>query len=328
MRRRAFISLIGGAATVAWPVAAHAQQPAMPVVGFLHSASAEPNASLVKAFRKGLFDAGWVEGQNATIEFRWAEGQDARLPELAADLVRRKVSVIATPGSTPAALAAKAATTTIPIVFASGADPVAVGLVGSLNRPGGNVTGIGFESVEIAGKAFELLHELLPNATRITALINPTSTFSGAIRKKIQASAAALGLQLDVLNANSDSEIDNAFASVAQQPGASIMIGPDPFYTSRRAQIVSLAARYTVPAMYVVREFVEGGGLISYGPDLTNAYREAGTYTGRVLKGDKPAELPVMLPTKFDMVINLKTAKLLGITVPDKLLALADEVIE
>jgi putative ABC transport system substrate-binding protein len=328
MRRRAFISLIGGAATVAWPVAAHAQQPAMPVVGFLHSASAEPNASLVKAFRKGLFDAGWVEGQNATIEFRWAEGQDARLPELAADLVRRKVSVIATPGSTPAALAAKAATTTIPIVFASGADPVAVGLVGSLNRPGGNVTGIGFESVEIAGKAFELLHELLPNATRITALINPTSTFSGAIRKKIQASAAALGLQLDVLNANSDSEIDNAFASVAQQPGAPIMIGPDPFYTSRRAQIVSLAARYTVPAMYVVREFVEGGGLISYGPDLTNAYREAGTYTGRVLKGDKPAELPVMLPTKFDMVINLKTAKLLGITVPDKLLALADEVIE
>jgi putative ABC transport system substrate-binding protein len=326
MRRREFIALIGGAAV--WPLAARAQQPAMPVVGFLHSASAEPNASLVKAFRKGLFDAGWVEGRNVTIEFRWAEGQDARLPELAADLVRRKVSVIATPGSTPAALAAKAATTTIPIVFASGADPVAVGLVGSLNRPGGNITGIGFETVEIAGKAFELLHELLPNATRITALINPSSTFSGAIRKKIQASAAALGLQLDVLNANSDSEIDNAFASVAQQSGAPIMIGPDPFYTSRRAHIVSLAARYTVPAMYVVREFVEGGGLISYGPDLTNAYREAGTYTGRVLKGEKPAELPVMLPTKFDMVINLKTAKLLGITVPDKLLALADEVIE
>jgi putative ABC transport system substrate-binding protein len=327
MRRRQFIALLGSTA-FAWPFAADAQQPALPVVGFLHSASAEPNASLVKAFRKGLFDAGWVDGQNVTIEFRWAEGQDARLPELAADLVRRKVSVIATPGSTPAALAAKAATTTIPIVFASGADPVAVGLVGSLNRPGGNVTGIGFESVEIAGKAFELLHELLPNATRITALINPNSTFSEAVRKKIQASAAALRLQLDVLNASSDSEIDNAFARIAQQPGAPIMIGPDPFYTSRRARIVSLAARYTIPAMYVVREFVEGGGLISYGPDLTNAYREAGTYTGRVLKGEKPTDLPVVLPTKFDMVINLKTAKLLGITVPDKLLALADEVIE
>jgi putative ABC transport system substrate-binding protein len=324
MRRREFIALLGSA--VAWPIALHAQQQ-MPAIGFLHSAAAEPNADMVKAFRKGLFDTGFVEGQNVTIEFRWANNQSDQLPELAADLVHHNVKVIATPGSTPAALAAKATTTTIPIVFATGADPVGVGLVASLNHPGNNITGIGFETVEITGKAFELLHELLPKA-HITLLIYPNSAFSEAATKKIQGSAASLGIQVDLLNASTDSELDAAFASVARQAGSAIMLGPDPSYTSRRVQIVSLAARYAVPAMYIAREFTEAGGLISYGPDLANAYREAGTYAGRILKGEKPADLPVALPTKFDMVVNLKTAKSLGVAVPDRLLALADEVIE
>ncbi len=327
MKRREFIGFIGGAA-VTWPFAARAQKSAVPVIGFLHSASAEPNANLVKAFRRGLFDLGFIDGQNVTIDFRWADGQNDRLPGLASDLIRRKVSLIATPGSTPAALAAKAATTTIPIIFASGADPVGIGLVGSLNHPGSNVTGIGFETTEITGKAFELLHQLLPNAAHVIALINPTSGFSQAVVKNMQASAAALGLQLEVLTASTDGEIENAFANVAQRSGTLLIVGPDPFYTSRRAKIVPLAARYAIPTMYVLREFAQAGGLISYGPDLTNAYREAGTYSGRVLKGEKPAEMPVLLPTKFDMVINVKTAKSLGIAVPDRLLALADEVIE
>jgi putative tryptophan/tyrosine transport system substrate-binding protein len=326
MRRRDFIKGIVGSAG-AWPLPAHAQQPALPVIGFLHSASAEPNAGMVKAFRKGLFEGGYVEGRNVTIEFRWADNQTDQLPKLAADLVRDNVKVIATPGSTPAALAAKATTATIPIVFATGADPVEVGLVDSLNHPGGNVTGIGFETVEIAGKAFELLHELLPQA-HVTLLIYPNSAVSNAVTKKIHASAASLGVQVDVLNASTESEIDNAFASVARQPGTAVMVGPDPSYTSRRVQIVSLAARYAVPAMFYIREFTEVGGLISYGPDFANAYREAGTYVGRILKGERPGDLPVMLPTKFDLVINLRTAKSLGVVVQDKLVALADEVIE
>jgi putative ABC transport system substrate-binding protein len=250
------------------------------------------------------------------------------LAEQATDLVRRNVKVIATPGSTPAALAAKAATATIPIVFASGADPIGVGLVDSLNHPGGNVTGIGFETIEITGKAFELLHELLPKEARITLLIYPHSVFSASVMNKIQASATALGVRLDVLEASTDSEIEAAFAKVAQQAGEPVMLGPDAYYTSRRAQIVSFAARHAVPVMYIAREFTETGGLVSYGPDIANAYREAGTYTGRILKGEKPGDLPVALPTKFDMVINLKTARSLGIVVPDRLLALADEVIE
>jgi putative ABC transport system substrate-binding protein len=326
MRRREFIALVASAAT--WPLAVSAQQTATPVIGFLHSASAEPSASLVKAFRKGLFDVGFIDGQNVTIDFRWADGQNDRLPGLASDLIRRNVRLIATPGSTPAALAAKAATNTIPIVFASGADPVAIGLVGSLNHPGGNVTGIGFETTEITGKVFELLHQLLPNAMHVVALINPTSGFSQAVVKNMQASANALGLQLEVLNASTDSEIENAFANVGQRSSTSLVVGPDPFYTSSRTKIVQLAAHYAIPTMYVLREFAQSGGLISYGPDLTNAYREAGTYSGRVLKGEKPAEMPVLLPTKFDMAINVKTAKSLGIAVPDRLLALADEVIE
>lgn len=308
-------------------LAARAQQ-TIPVIGFLHSASAEPTANLVKGFRKGLFDIGFVEGQNVSIEFRWADGRNDRLPELAVDLVRRNVSVIATPGSTPAALAAKGATSTTPIVFAGGADPVAIGLVNSINHPAGNVTGVYFETVEMQGKAFELLHQLVPNAPHFTALVNPTYVFRQAEVKNMQAGAAALGLQLEVLNASTDDEIENAFKIAAQRPGTPLVIGPDPFYTSRRFKIASLQTRYAVPAMYDLREFAEAGGLISYGPDLTNVYREAGTYSGRILKGEKPAEMPVSLATKFEMVINAKTAKSLGIAVPDRLLALADEVIE
>jgi putative ABC transport system substrate-binding protein len=327
MERREFITLLGGAAA-AWPLAAHAQQPPVPVIGFLHSASAEPTANLVKGFRKGLFDAGFIEGQNVEIDFRWADGQNDRLPELAAELVRRNVSVIATPGSTPAALAAKASTSIIPIVFATAADPVVIGLVSSINHPGGNATGIGFQTVDMQGKAIELLHQLVPNAVHFTALINPTYVARQAVAKNMQASAAALGLQLEILNASTDDEIESAFKVAAQRPGTPLLVGPDPFYTSRRSNIARLQARYAVPAMYDVREFAEAGGLISYGPDLTNAYREAGTFSGRILKGEKPAEMPVVLSTKFEMVINAKTAKSLGIVVPDRLLALADEVIE
>ena len=327
MRRREFIALLGGA-SVAWPLSARAQQPPMPVVGFLHSASLAPNVNLVAAFRKGLFDAGFIEGRNVTIEFRWADGQVDRLPELAADLVHRKVAVIATPGSTPAALAAKAATASIPIVFAIGGDPVALGLVTSLNRPGANVTGISFKSVEIAAKSLGILHELLPQAEHIAALVNPETAFTEDVVKNLQNGAATLGLQIEVFHASTDSELDTSFAKISQQPGTAVLLGPDAFYTSRRAKIVALAASHSLPTMYVVREFVEVGGLISYGPDLTNAYREAGTYTGRILKGEKPADVPVVLPTKFDLAINLKTAKALGLIVPPTLLALSDEVIE
>jgi putative ABC transport system substrate-binding protein len=328
MRRREFITLIGGAAAATWPFATAAQQPAVPVIGFLHSASAEPTANLVRAFRKGLFDLGFIETQNVRIDFRWADGQNDRLPELAADLVRRNVNLIATPGSTPAALAAKAATATIPIVFATGSDPVAIGLVNSINHPGGNATGIDFETVEMQGKAIELLHQLLPNAVHFTALVNPTYVFRQALVKNMQAGAASLGLQLEVLDASTDGEIENAFKVAAQRPGTPLIVGPDPFFTSRRSKLAALQAGYAVPTMYDLREFAEGGGLISYGPELRNVYREAGTYSGRILKGEKPAEIPVVLSTKFEMVINVKTAKSLGIAVPDRLLALADEVIE
>jgi putative ABC transport system substrate-binding protein len=326
MRRREFIALLGTAATLPFPV--RAQQTTMQMIGFLHSASAEPTANLVKGFRKGLFDIGFVEGQNVGIEFRWADGQNDRLPALATELVRRDVSVIATPGSTPAALAAKAATSTVPIVFATGADPVAIGLVNSINHPGGNATGVNFETIEAQGKAIELLHQLLPNAAQLTALVNPSYVSREALAKNMQAGAASLGLQLEVLNASSDAEIENAFRVAAQRPGTPLLIGPDPFFTSRRFKIASWQAHYAVPTMYDVREFAEAGGLISYGPNLANIYREAGTYSGRILKGENSAEMPVVLSTKFEMVINAKTAKSLGIAVPDRLLALADEVIE
>jgi ABC-type uncharacterized transport system substrate-binding protein len=325
--RRQFISALGGSA-FARPVAVRAQQPAMPVIGFLHSSSPEPMVNFVAAYRKGLSEAGFVEGQNVAIEFRWAAGQVDRLADLAADLVRRRVTVIVAPGSTPAALAAKAATTTIPIVFAIGADPVALGLVASLNKPGGNVTGMTFQNTELQAKALELLRELVPQAVRIVALVNPQSAFTEAVVKNLQEGAASLGLQLEILHASTESEIETAFVTISQRPGSALLVGPDPFFTFHRAQIIALAARQALPTMYALREFAEGGGLIAYGPNLTSAYKEAGNYTGRILKGEKPADVPVVRPTKFELVINLKTAKALGFTIPDKLLALADEVIE
>jgi putative tryptophan/tyrosine transport system substrate-binding protein len=326
MRRREFIALLGGAA--AWPLAARAQQPAMPVIGFLHSGSPEPNVNRVAAFRKGLAEAGYVEGQNVAIEFRWAAGQDDRLPDLAADLIRRRVAVIATPASTPASLAAKAATTSIPIVFAVAADPVALGLVASLNRPGGNATGVSFLFVELLSKQLGMLRELVPSANRFVALVGPNSALSDAVVKDLQASASALGLPIEILRAGTGREIDAAFANLVQKPGAPLLVGPDPFFTSRRAQIVTLAARHALPAIYDVREFAEIGGLMSYGANVVSGYQLTGIYVARVLKGEKPADLPVVQPTKFELVVNLNTARALGIAIPNTLLALADEVIE
>jgi putative ABC transport system substrate-binding protein len=321
MKRREFITLLGGAAAT-WPLTARAQQAKLPVIGFLHTGSLELNVKLLEGFRKGLAHGGFVEGRNVDIEFRWAEGREERLPDLAADLVRQRVSIIATPASTPAALAAKTATTNIPIVFASGGDPVAIGLVASLNRPGSNVTGIAFQTVELGGKQLGLLHEFLPQATRVVALVKPNSVLTETVVKGLHAGAAKIVL------AGTDGEIEDAFANVARTRGTALLLGPDPTFTSRRAQLVALAARHALPTMYVAREFADVGGLISYGPDLTNAYLETGVYTARILKGEKPGDLPVAQPTKFELVINLKTAKALGLTVPDKLLALADEVIE
>jgi putative tryptophan/tyrosine transport system substrate-binding protein len=316
LKRREFITLLGGVA-VASPFTARAQQPGMPVIGLLHSGSPEPNR--LSAFRKGLGEAGYVEGQNVAIEFRWAAGQDDRLPELAADLIRRRVAVIATPASTAAALAAKAATTTIPIIFAVAADPVAMGLVASLNRPGGNATGVSLQVVELAPKQLGMF---------FFALVNPNAAFTDAVVKDLQASASALGLPIEILRASTGREIDAAFANLVQKPAGALLVGPDPFFTNRRAQIVTLAARHALPAIYYVREFAEIGGLISYGPNLAHTYRQAGIHVGRILKGEKPADLPVVQPTKFEMVINLSTAKALAIEVPPTLLALADEVIE
>jgi putative ABC transport system substrate-binding protein len=327
VKRREFITLLGGAAAT-WPLAARAQQPTMPVIGFLHSGSPEPNANRVAAFRKGLGEAGYVEGQNVSIEFRWAAGQDDRLPDLAADLIRRRVAAIATPGSTPASLAAKAATTTIPIIFAIAADPVAMGLVASLNRPGGNATGVSFQFVELMSKQLGILRELVPAANRFVALVNPNSAFTDAVVKDLQASALALGLPIEILRAGTGREIDAAFANLVQKPGGVLLVGPDAFFTNRRAQIVTLAARHALPAIYSVREFAEIGGLMSYGTNVVNGFQLTGIYVGRVLKGEKPADLPVVQPTKFELVVNLNTARALGIQVPPTLLALADEVIE
>jgi len=326
VNRRAFITLLGGAAAV-WPRATRAQQP-MPVIGFLHAGSPEPNVNLVAAFRKGLGETGFVAGQNLAIEFRWAAGQEARLGDMADDLVRRRVAVIVTPASTPAALAARAATTTIPIVFATGGDPVALGLVASLNRPGGNATGMTFMTVELTTKRLGLLRELVPGAARFFALANPHYAFAEAIAKDLEAAGATLGLKIEVVHASTDEEIDKAFATMVRNRADALLLTPDPFFTNRRAQIVTLATRHALPVASAIREFVQAGGLMSYGPSFPDTYLQAGIYTGRILRGDKPADLPVMQPTKFDLVVNLTTARALGLTVPDKLLALADEVIE
>ena len=325
MRRRDFISLVGGAA--AWPRAARAQQP-IPVVGFLHAGSPEPNVNFVVAFRTGLGKTGYVEGQNLAIEFRWAAGQNARLPEMAADLVRRQVAAIVTPASTPAALAAKAATTTIPIVFTTGGDPISLGLVASLNRPGGNATGVAFMTVELTAKRLSLLHELVPGAAGVIALVDPNYALAEAIIKDLQEARATLGLQVEILYAGTAREIDAAFATMVQKRADALLMTASPFFTNRRVQIVTLATRHALPVLYDIREFAEAGGLMSYGPSFRDIYQQAGIYTGRILKGERPADLPVMQPTKFELVINLTTATALGITVPNMLLARADEVIE
>lgn len=327
MRRRDFICLCGGA-VAGLPFAASGQQATVPVIGFLHSGTSQQNANRLVGFRKGLSDAGFVENQNLTIEYRWADGQNGRLPELAADLVRRKVAVIVAVSSQPATLAAKATTTTIPIVFTWPGDPVAAGLVTSLNRPGGNATGIGTLNDELAAKRLGLLRELVPRAAPICVLFNPADPSAEAMSRDLQARARTLGVQLQLLYAGTDGEIDAAFATLALKSGGALLVNADPFFFIRRAQITALAARHAVPAMYYDREFALSGGLISYGTDLPSAWGQAGNYVARILKGEKPAELPVAQPTKFELVINLKTAKTLGLAVASSLLATADEVIE
>jgi putative tryptophan/tyrosine transport system substrate-binding protein len=326
MRRREFITLLGGAAA-AWPLATRAQQPPMPLIGFLNGASQEGFAPFVAAFRQGLKEADYVEGHNATIEYRWAEGHYDRLPALAADLIQRKVTVIAATTS-PAALAAKAATSTVPIVFTTGDDPIKLGLVASLNRPGGNVTGVSNLLVELGSKQLGLLRELAPGTTAIAVLMNPN--FSGTERqlRDVEAAARVLGLQLIVLTANTEREMETAFATMAQRGGVALLVGVDPFFLERRDHIVALAARHAIPAIYPVREFAVAGGLMSYGSDFADSYRQAGIYAGRIVRGEKPADLPVQRSTKFVFVINFNTAKALGLAVPNSMQLLADEVIE
>jgi putative ABC transport system substrate-binding protein len=326
MRRREFITLLSGAAAT-WPLVARAQQPVMPVIGFLRSASLIDVPHFVNAFRRGLKETDYVEGQNVAIEFRSADNQRDRLPALVADLLGRPVSVIA--GDNVAALAAKAATKTIPIVFAGGGDPVQEGLVASLNRPGGNVTGVNFFAGALGPKRLELLLQLVPKATTIAVLVNPNTTETEAERTDVQAAAQAIGRQLIILDVSSDRDIELAFATFAQRGAGALLTGSGAFLnSSKRERLIALAARHRLPAVYAVREAVVAGGLMSYGPSITDAYRQVGIYAGRILKGEKPTELPVMQSTKFEFVLNLKTARALGLSVPDKLLALADEVIE
>jgi putative ABC transport system substrate-binding protein len=327
-RRRQFLALLGSAAA-AWPLAARAQQPAVPVIGFLGSSSAQVSVKDLEAFRKGLSETGYVEGPNVAIEFRWTGGREDRMPELAADLVRRQVAVIAAPASTAGALAAKAATSTIPIVFGTGADPVALGLVASLNRPGGNATGAMSLNVELTAKRLGLLRELAPQATRFVALVSPNAAMTDAIVKDVHASVPTLGSPVEILHAgNSDRDIEAAFANLSQKPGAALLVTVDPFFFTRRALIVTLAARHALPTVYFRREFAEIGGLVSYGTSVDHIHGLVGIYTGRILKGEKPADLPVAQPTKFEMVVNLLTARALAIDISPTLLALADEVIE
>jgi ABC-type uncharacterized transport system substrate-binding protein len=325
LKRRELITLLGGAA-VALPVVARAQEPAMPVIGFLDAGSAAARTQQVAAVRKGLAEGGYQEGQNALLEFRWAEGQYGRLGELAADLVRRRVSVIVTPGGETAALAAKAATTTIPIVFGAGGDPVKAGLVASLNRPGGNATGVNFFTVEVVAKRMQFLREIAPTAKQIAVLVNPTDREGYRTLRDVE--AAADGQQILVRETATGRDIDAAFASIAHEKADALFVSPGTFFSTRRVQLAILAARHALPAIYPTRLYPEVGGLISYGTDILDAFRQVGLYAARILKGAKPADLPVLQSTKFELVINLNTARALGLTVPAGLLALADEVIE
>jgi putative ABC transport system substrate-binding protein len=327
IERREFITLLGSAAA-AWPITARAQQPAIPVIGYLNLASPESDvSSRLTGLRRGLNETGYVEGRNFVIEYRWAGNQADRLPALAADLVQLRVAVIVTAGVAPT-FAAKAATTSIPIVFVVGADPVQLGLVASLNRPGGNLTGFNGFVGELGAKGLALLHELVPSASTIGFLENPNNPLSELLTRDVLAAASVIGLKVQILKASSDREIDAAFASLVQARTGALLVGSDPFFNNRIERLIELAARHAIPTMYGYREFVVAGGLISYGVSLIEAYRQAGLYTGRILKGEKPIDLPVQQATKLELAINLKTAKTLGLQIPDRLLALADEVIE
>jgi putative ABC transport system substrate-binding protein len=327
MRRREFIALLG-CGVAGWPFAARAQQPAMPVVGLLGATTAQGYAAQLTAFRQGLSEAGFVDGRNVAIEYRWAEDQYDRLPALAADLVRRQVAVIATIGGNAASLAAKAATATIPVVFHGSVDPVEAGLVTSLNRPGGNVTGVVTLNIDTGQKRLELLHELLPAATTIGLLLNPTNAVAEIQSKDLQAAARILGLQLRIVHASTEHDFDPAFATLSQARAGGLVIGTDGFLVSQSAQLAALAVRHALPAIFQYRAFVTAGGLMSYGGSVTDSYRLSGVYTGRILKGEKPADLPVQQATKVELIINLKTARTLGLTFPITLLGRADEVIE
>jgi putative tryptophan/tyrosine transport system substrate-binding protein len=330
MRRREFITLIGGAAapSLLWPLAAHTQPAAMPVIGILHPGSPEATAKYVASLRKGLAEAGYVEGRNIAIEYRWGHNDTRRLPELASDLISRRVAVIVTPGGVAAALAAKAATTTIPIVFVIGADPVQAGLVASLNRPGGNVTGISSMNTGLAAKQLGLLHQLLRRDARFAVLVNPGNPQTPSALAEVQAAAAVMGQQLEAVTAATYRDISRAFGDAVQKRADALLIIADPLFASRPVQLATLAARHALPAIYALREFAEAGGLMSYGSNFTELFRQAGTYAGRILKGEKPADLPILQATKFELVVNLQTAEALGLEVPTTLLATADEVIE
>jgi putative ABC transport system substrate-binding protein len=327
MKRRTFLALLGGGAAAAWPFDARTQQPAMPVIGFLSTQSQASTPHHTAAFRRGLAEVGFVEGQNVAIEYRWADGQYDRLPAMAAELVRRPVTLIAAQAP-PAALAARTATTTIPIVFVVGLDPVAAGLVASFNRPGGNATGMTLITGPLGQKRLEILRELAPKATAVAVLVNPFSPDAVPEIRDVQAAAQAIGLELKMFNASTPGEIDGAFAAIAAQPPQGLLVGSDPFLLLRRDQVIASAAGLRIPAVYPFREFAASGGLLSYGTNIANTYRQAGIYAGRILKGAKPAELPVMQPTTFELVINLKTAKALGFDIPPTLHARSDEVIE
>jgi putative ABC transport system substrate-binding protein len=327
VNRRAFITLLGGAA--AWPLAARAQQPAMPVIGLLDNRAAETTADRLRGFHRGLRESGYVEGESVSIVYRWADGDNRRLPELAADLIRRQVAVIAATGGTPTALAAKAATATIPIVFAVPEDPVGLGLIASLPRPGGNLTGVNFFNAEVAAKRLELMRELVPSAKRVAVLVNPTNAANmEANLRQLQPAAETLGAEIEVVRAASSREIDAAFAAMARERPDMLFVMGDALFNSRRLQLAMLAARHMLPASYAQRDYPVSGGLMSYGTDVTDAFRQVGFYVGRILKGARPADLPAVQAAKFQLVINAQTARLLDLTVPPQLLARADEVIE